>query len=108
MKGRILVLGAAGRLGTVAAETFRDEGWQVKGLVRPGRSGENGRVWAGVIRRHSFDCSERSTKPRLCQEIFSKARGIFASGLAVRQKICAMALRGWARLWMSWPNDREF
>ena len=39
MKGRILVLGAAGRLGTVAAETFRDAGWQVKGLVRPGRAG---------------------------------------------------------------------
>ena len=39
MKGRILVLGAAGRLGTVAAEAFRDAGWQVKGLVRPGRSG---------------------------------------------------------------------
>jgi len=38
MKGRILVLGAAGRLGFVAAETFRDAGWQVKGLVRPGRS----------------------------------------------------------------------
>jgi nucleoside-diphosphate-sugar epimerase len=38
MKGRILVLGAAGRLGYVAAETFRDAGWQVKGLVRPGRS----------------------------------------------------------------------
>src|SRR5258707_4507344 len=38
MKGRILVLGAAGRLGAVAAETFRDAGWQVKGLVRPGRS----------------------------------------------------------------------
>ena len=36
MKGRILVLGAAGRLGFVAAETFRDAGWQVKGLVRPG------------------------------------------------------------------------
>ncbi|MCX7313287.1 MAG: NAD-dependent epimerase/dehydratase family protein [Hyphomicrobiales bacterium] len=38
MKGRILVLGAAGRLGYVAAETFRDAGWQVKGLVRPGRA----------------------------------------------------------------------
>src|SRR5436190_15878492 len=38
MKGRILVLGAAGRLGFVAAETFRDAGWQVKGLVRPGRA----------------------------------------------------------------------
>ena len=39
MKGSILVLGAAGRLGTVAAETFRDAGWNVKGLVRPGRGG---------------------------------------------------------------------
>jgi len=39
MKGRIIVLGAAGRLGFVAAETFRDAGWQVKGLVRPGRAG---------------------------------------------------------------------
>src|SRR5581483_6958183 len=39
MKGRILVLGAAGRLGFTAAETFRDAGWQVKGLVRPGRKG---------------------------------------------------------------------
>ncbi len=37
MRGRILVMGAAGRLGTVAAETFRDAGWTVKGLVRPGR-----------------------------------------------------------------------
>ena len=39
MKGRILVLGAAGRLGYVAAEAFRAAGWQVKGLVRPGRAG---------------------------------------------------------------------
>jgi nucleoside-diphosphate-sugar epimerase len=38
MKGRILVLGAAGRLGFAAAEAFRDAGWQVKGLVRPGRA----------------------------------------------------------------------
>jgi nucleoside-diphosphate-sugar epimerase len=38
MKGRILVLGAAGRLGAVAAGAFRDAGWQVKGLVRPGRA----------------------------------------------------------------------
>src|SRR4051812_37476615 len=38
MKGRILVLGAAGRLGAASAVTFRDAGWQVKGLVRPGRS----------------------------------------------------------------------
>lgn len=39
MKGSILIMGAAGRLGFVAAETFRDAGWNVKGLVRPGRSG---------------------------------------------------------------------
>jgi nucleoside-diphosphate-sugar epimerase len=36
MKGQILVLGAAGRLGFAAAEAFRDDGWSVKGLVRPG------------------------------------------------------------------------
>ena len=38
MSGQILVMGAAGRLGFVAAEAFRDAGWTVKGLVRPGRS----------------------------------------------------------------------
>jgi nucleoside-diphosphate-sugar epimerase len=37
-KNKILVLGAAGRLGYVASETFRDAGWTVRGLVRPGRS----------------------------------------------------------------------
>jgi nucleoside-diphosphate-sugar epimerase len=39
MSGQILVMGAAGRLGFVAAEAFRDAGWTVKGLVRPGRAG---------------------------------------------------------------------
>ncbi len=39
MTARILVLGAAGRLGFTAAEAFRDAGWSVRGLVRPGRSG---------------------------------------------------------------------
>jgi nucleoside-diphosphate-sugar epimerase len=38
VKGKILVMGAAGRLGFTAAEAFRDAGWQVKGLVRPGRA----------------------------------------------------------------------
>lgn len=38
MTGRILVLGSAGRLGFVAAEAFRDAGWMVRGLVRPGRA----------------------------------------------------------------------
>jgi nucleoside-diphosphate-sugar epimerase len=39
MSGRILVLGAAGRLGFSAAEAFRNAGWSVKGLVRPRRAG---------------------------------------------------------------------
>src|SRR5262245_722540 len=33
---RILVLGAAGRLGHAAAEAFRDAGWSVSSFVRPG------------------------------------------------------------------------
>ena len=36
MSGRILVLGAAGRLGHAAAQAFRDGGWTVASLVRPG------------------------------------------------------------------------
>lgn len=36
MAGRILVLGAAGRLGRLAAHAFRDAGWEAVGLVRPG------------------------------------------------------------------------
>ena len=36
MSARILVLGAAGRLGRKAAEAFRDDGWKVASLVRPG------------------------------------------------------------------------
>lgn len=38
MSGKILVLGAAGRLGYTAAEAFRDAGWSVRGLVRPKRA----------------------------------------------------------------------
>jgi nucleoside-diphosphate-sugar epimerase len=38
MSGRILILGAAGRLGRTAAEAFRDGGWTVVSLVRPGRA----------------------------------------------------------------------
>jgi len=37
--GQILVLGAGGRLGAAAAIAFRDAGWTVRGLVRPGRAG---------------------------------------------------------------------
>jgi nucleoside-diphosphate-sugar epimerase len=36
MGGRILILGAAGRFGRAAAEAFRDRGWTVVSLVRPG------------------------------------------------------------------------
>ena len=36
MSGRILVLGAAGRLGYAAGEAFRIAGWDVTSLVRPG------------------------------------------------------------------------
>ncbi len=37
--GQILVLGAGGRFGSAAAIAFRDAGWTVRGLVRPGRAG---------------------------------------------------------------------
>jgi uncharacterized protein YbjT (DUF2867 family) len=36
VSGRIVVLGAAGRLGHAAAEAFRDHSWTVTGLVRRG------------------------------------------------------------------------
>jgi nucleoside-diphosphate-sugar epimerase len=39
MSGRILILGAAGRVGYAAAEAFRDAGWTVVSLVRPGAGG---------------------------------------------------------------------
>ena len=38
MSSHVLVLGAGGRLGHMAAEAFRDAGWTVTSLVRPGRS----------------------------------------------------------------------
>ncbi|MGZ3348760.1 MAG: NAD-dependent epimerase/dehydratase family protein [Xanthobacteraceae bacterium] len=38
MNPRVLVLGAGGRLGHKAAEAFRDAGWTVASLVRPGRA----------------------------------------------------------------------
>jgi nucleoside-diphosphate-sugar epimerase len=37
--GRILVMGAAGRLGFATGEAFRDAGWQVRSLTRPQRGG---------------------------------------------------------------------
>jgi nucleoside-diphosphate-sugar epimerase len=39
MSDTILVMGAGGKLGFAAAEAFRDAGWRVISLVRPGRSG---------------------------------------------------------------------
>src|SRR6266702_5357351 len=36
MSSRILILGAAGRFGYAAAEAFRDAGWAVASLARPG------------------------------------------------------------------------
>jgi nucleoside-diphosphate-sugar epimerase len=38
MKSSILIMGAGGRLGYAAAEAFRDAGWHVKSLVRPGKA----------------------------------------------------------------------
>jgi NAD(P)-dependent dehydrogenase (short-subunit alcohol dehydrogenase family) len=38
MSARVLVLGAAGRLGHAAARAFRDAGWSVASLVRPGNA----------------------------------------------------------------------
>ena len=38
MSDSILVMGAGGRFGHAAAEAFRDAGWRVKSLVRPGRA----------------------------------------------------------------------
>lgn len=38
MKESILIMGAGGRLGHAAGEAFRDAGWHVKSLVRPGKS----------------------------------------------------------------------
>src|SRR5260370_5196870 len=39
MKGRIVVLGGAGRLGRAAAEAFKSAGWQVASLVRGSAAG---------------------------------------------------------------------
>jgi nucleoside-diphosphate-sugar epimerase len=52
--GRILVLGAAGRLGYAAAEAFRDAGWTVASLLRPGTAA---RAAAGteIIEAHALD-----------------------------------------------------
>jgi nucleoside-diphosphate-sugar epimerase len=38
MNDAILIMGAGGRFGYAAAEAFRDAGWRVKSLVRPGKA----------------------------------------------------------------------
>lgn len=38
MSDSILIMGAGGRFGYAAAEAFRDAGWHVKSLVRPGKA----------------------------------------------------------------------
>ncbi len=38
MSGKILILGAAGKLGFAAAKAFRDAGWEVRSQVRPGHA----------------------------------------------------------------------
>src|SRR5215213_4186219 len=54
MSGRILVLGAAGKLGYAAAEAFRNAGWIVVSLVRPGAAA---RAPQGtqVVEAHALD-----------------------------------------------------
>jgi nucleoside-diphosphate-sugar epimerase len=54
MSDRILVLGAAGRLGHVAAEAFRNAGWIVVSLVRPG-AGARAAQGTQVVEAHALD-----------------------------------------------------
>jgi nucleoside-diphosphate-sugar epimerase len=54
MSGRILVLGAAGKLGHAAAEAFRDAGWIVVSLVRPG-AGARAPQGTQVVEVHALD-----------------------------------------------------
>jgi nucleoside-diphosphate-sugar epimerase len=54
MSARVLVLGAAGRLGHTAAEAFRDAGWTVVSLVRPG-SAARAPVDTEVVEVHALD-----------------------------------------------------
>ena len=54
MSARIVVLGAAGRLGHKAAEAFRDAGWSVASLVRPG-SAERAPAHTEIVEIHALD-----------------------------------------------------
>ncbi len=60
MTGRILVLGAAGRLGYAAAEAFRSAGWKVTSLVRPGaaqRAPRNTKIVETIDRRVAVEAA---------------------------------------------------
>lgn len=50
----VLVLGALGGVGRAVAEAFHAAGWQVSGLVRPGRAGELP-SWARPVEADVFD-----------------------------------------------------
>jgi nucleoside-diphosphate-sugar epimerase len=54
MNARVLVLGAAGRLGHAAARAFRDAGWSVASLVRPG-SAARAAADTEVVEVHPLD-----------------------------------------------------
>jgi nucleoside-diphosphate-sugar epimerase len=63
MSARVLVLGAAGRLGHKAAQAFRDAGWTVASLVRPGSAA---RAPAGteIVELHALDHAAVCTAAR--------------------------------------------
>src|SRR5262249_18244512 len=54
MSARVLGLGAAGRLGHAAARAFRDAGWSVASLVRPG-SAARAPADTEVVEVHALD-----------------------------------------------------
>src|SRR5215471_316361 len=54
MSARVLVLGAAGRLGHTTAQAFRDAGWTVASLVRPGNAAR-APADTEVVEVHAFD-----------------------------------------------------
>jgi nucleoside-diphosphate-sugar epimerase len=68
--GRILVLGAAGRLGRAAAVAFRDAGWEVVGLARPGAAAQ---VPAGItaIERDALDATGLAQAAHGCDVVLN-------------------------------------
>ena len=65
MSSRILILGAAGRFGSAAAEAFRKAGWTVASLVRPGAAAP-GAKGTEVLEAHALDhaaVAERRAAP---------------------------------------------